>query len=95
MPELHLLEQAERNCLRMGGFPSGTFHRRRAPRNSSSLTPVQTPCPFLATIVAVPVSWHMGKTNPAATAALRKKRQRDGLLIGRGFRVVENRGDLR
>ena len=40
-------------------------------RCSASPPPVKTRSPFLATIVAVPVSWHIGSTKPAATSALR------------------------
>ena len=36
---------------------------------SSSPPPVNTNCPFLPLIIAVPVSWHMGKTPPAAMLA--------------------------
>ena len=36
---------------------------------ASSSIPVQTSSPFLPNTIAVPVSWHMGRTPPAATLA--------------------------
>src|SRR3954453_3526688 len=50
------------------GFDIG-FEDARA-RAGSSLPPiVQTRCPFLAKTSAVPVSWHIGSTPPAAMLA--------------------------
>ena len=40
---------------------------------SSSAPEVQTPLPFLASIIAVPVSWHIGKIPSAAICELRKR----------------------
>ncbi len=36
---------------------------------SSSRSPLKTRCPFLPITMAVPVSWHMGKTISAAMTA--------------------------
>ena len=55
--------------------------------------PVQTRWPFLPMIVAVPVSWHIGSSNPAATAALREG-QGNAPVVGRRFGIVEDRRDL-
>ena len=61
---------------------------------ASSPPPVSTSSPFLPFTIAVPVSWHMGSTPPAAMRVLQQV-ERDEPVVGRRLGVVEDRPQLR
>ena len=62
---------------------------------SSSLPPVSTVSVRLPTTIAVPVSWHIGSTPPAATHALRSRSAATNRSLARSLGVVDDRAELR
>ncbi len=59
---------------------------------ASSPPPVHTAWPFLPMTMAVPVSWHIGSTPPAAMLAFFRSSSATYLSFDRGLAVVEDRG---
>ena len=62
---------------------------------SSSPPPVSTCWPFLPMTIAVPVSWHIGSTPPAAMLGVLQQVERDEAVVGRRLGVVEDGAELR
>jgi hypothetical protein len=62
---------------------------------SASSAPVQTCWPFLATTVAVPVSWQKGRNALGGDLGVAEHGQSDAAVVGRGLLVVEDGGHLR
>ena len=61
---------------------------------ASSPPPVKTNWPFLALTIAVPVSWHIGSTPPAATAAFLSRSVATKRSFGARLGVVEDVAEL-
>ena len=63
-------------------------------RCSSSRPPVHTRWPFFPTIVAVPVSWHIGQHEAGRDLGVAQQREGDAAVVLRGLGVVEDGGEL-
>ena len=61
---------------------------------SSSRPSVSTCWPRLPITIAVPVSWHIGSTPPAAMQALRSRSPATNLSFAAGLGVVQDRPEL-
>ena len=62
---------------------------------AASSPPVHTCWPFLPMTIAVPVSWHIGSTLPAAMLAFFSRSKATNLSFAEASRIVEDRAQLR
>ena len=61
---------------------------------AASPPPVQTRWPFLPMTIAVPVSWHIGSTRPAAILAFFSRSKATKRSLGGGLGIVEDVAQL-